>query len=714
MKPLAGTLLIVGCMTGTVTLAGESAAAAEEELATVVVSATRLRSVADLDVPASVSTISLEGNDNGTQTDVTELLSGVPGVTALDRQNYAQDTQLSIRGFGSRATFGVRGVRLYADGIPASMPDGQGQLSHYSVLGADNLQIMRGPFSALYGNSSGGVVQIWSRPGTEDPSARLRGTWGSNDTMSLGGQALGSSGPFDYNLAVSRFETDGFRDHSAARRDSANLRLGLEFDGGQTLSLVANYLDIPEAQDPLGVTPEAWRADPDGTASVATQFNTRKSVEQLQGGAVFEQRLGAHNLRAMVYTGNRKVEQFLAIPTGPQNSATHSGGVVNLDGDYEGADLRWSYVGALAGRALEITAGTNFDRQNQLRRGYENFIGSELGVRGNLRRDETNRTRNFDQFAQAWWQFADRFSLLAGVRHSAVKFVSTDRYTRGESTTTAADDNPDDSGRRKFSDTTLVGGLMFRPMPSLRLYASVGDGFETPTFNEISYRTDGQPGLAFNLGASRSQNYEVGTKWRPSNGVELDAALFRASTRDELVVARNVGGRSSFANVDRSRREGFEGSLMMPLPMELQLRASYTLLDAEFRSDYLICSGTPCATPNVTVPAGSRIPGVPRHQGNLALQWTPGLWNAGVEFEARSNNVVNDLATYSAPGFGVWNAELGRDWALPGSTLRTFARVENLLDKTYVGSVIVNEGNSRFFEAGLERTAMLGLQWSWH
>jgi iron complex outermembrane receptor protein len=706
MKRVAAPLLLAsGCIAGFPAAAAGAAETPDEILEPVVVSATRLRSIADIDVPASVSTLTMDPDSNGAQTNVTELLAGVPGVTALDRQNHAQDTQLSIRGYGSRATFGVRGLRLYADGIPASMPDGQGQLSHYSVLGADRLQIMRGPFSSLYGNSSGGVVQLWSRAGTPEPSARVRTTFGSHGERTYGAQGLGSSGPLDYNLALSRFETDGYRDHSAARRDSANLRLGLDLGPDQKLTLVGNYVNIPNAQDALGVTPSAWRLDPRGTVSVATQFNTRKSVEQLQGGVSFEQRLGAHNLRAQVYTGNRKVVQYLAIPTGPQGAPTHSGGVIDLDGNYEGADLRWSFLGELAGRALEVTAGTNFDRQNQLRRGYENFVGTELGVRGALRRDETNRTDNFDQFAQAHLQLSDRFSVLAGLRNSRVKFRSSDRYiTTG---------NPDDSGTRKYSDTTVVAGLMFRPVAELRVYASVGDGFETPTFNELSYRTDGQPGLAFNLGAARSQNFEVGTKWRPAGGLEVDAAVFRADTDDELVVARNTGGRSSFANVDRTRREGFEAALRLPLPHDLQLQAAYTLLDAKFRSDYLICSGTPCPTPNVTVPAGSRIPGVPRHQGQVALQWTPGMWSAALEFDARSHIVVNDLASDHAPGFGLWHAELGHNWQLGDSTLRGFARIANLLDKTYVGSVIVNEGNSRFFEAGPERTAMVGLQWSW-
>lgn len=715
MKRIATPLLIAtGCLAG---ISATPALGAEEELSPVVVSATRLRSVSDLDAPASITTVHLDVASNLMQSNVTELLAGIPGVTALDRQNYAQDTQLSIRGFGSRSTFGVRGLRLYADGIPASMPDGQGQLSHFSVLGADSMQVMRGPFSALHGNSSGGVVQIWSRAGTPEPSARLRGTWGSNDTTTLSGQALGTTGPLDYNLAVSRFETDGYRDHAAARRDSVNLRLGVDLGPDQSLTLVGNFVDIPEAQDPLGVTPGAWRAEPRGTASVATQFNTRKSVEQLQGGAVYEHRLDAHTLRAMVYTGNREVTQFLSIPpTTQRNAVTHAGGVVDLDGSYEGADLRWGWLGTLAGRAVELTVGTNFDRQNQLRRGYENFVGTPTsdcsgdiicGVRGALRRDETNRIRNFDQYAQGFLHFSDRWSAMAGVRHSEVRFRNMDRYVNGS--------NGDDSGTRKYSDTTLVGGVMFRPAEAWRFYASMGDGFETPTFNEISYRADGAAGLAFDLEPARSRNYELGAKWRPVAGLEVDAALFRADTRNELLVARNAGGRSSFRNAaGKTRRQGFEASMLARLSYDLSLEGSYTLLDAEFLSDNTVCSGPPpCNTPNTVVPAGSRIPGVPRHQGTLGLRWSPGSWDTGLQFEARSNMGVNDIAEFYAPGFGLWHAEAGRSWDLGGSTLRTFLRVENLLDKTYVGSIIVNEGNSRFFEAGPERTAMIGLQWNW-
>lgn len=683
-----------------------AAPALAADLDTVEISATRLRSVADIDVPASVTTVQLSSSGNQSETEATEILSGLPGVTALNRQNYAQDTQLSIRGFGARSTFGVRGLRLYADGVPATMPDGQGQLSHFSIMGADRVQVMRGPFSALYGNSSGGVVQLWSRSGRDGEPSRARATWGSYDTRSLGAQALGAAGLLDYNIALSRFQTDGFRGHSAARRDSANARLGFDVGPSRSLSLVLNYVDIPWAQDPLGLEPADWRADPSQATDVAEQYNTRKNVRQYQGGVVFEQHIGSANtLRAMGYAGNREVEQFLSIPVGPQANPLHSGGDIDLDSTYRGADLRWSWQGELAGRSAEFTVGANIDEQSQHRLGFTNYVGSTLGVRGVLRRNERNTVSNSDQFAQLWWQFSERWSALAGVRNSSVDFRSRDRYIVGS--------NPDDSGSRSYSDATPVAGLMFRASEPLRLYASMGRGFETPTFNEMSYRADGAAGLAFNLKPAVSDNYELGAKWRGDNKLTVDLALFRADTGDELAVARNSGGRSSYRNVGNARRQGLEVSAGMPLPHDLHAELAYTWLDARFRSAYLICGGAGCTVPNVTVPAGARIPGVPRHMGQLVLGYSPGQWSGALELQGMSGLIANDVGTVASPGFVLFNAELGRNFRFSSGDLRVFARGENLFDRKYVGSVIVNEGNGRYFESGLDRNGMIGAQWQW-
>ena len=673
-------------------------------LESVTVRATRLRTVDAFDVPASVSSVALGSDSTRQDVNMAEVLAGLPGVAALDRQNYAQDMQLSIRGFGARSTFGVRSLRLYADGIPAAMPDGQGQLSHFNLMGADRVEVLRGPFSALYGNSSGGVVQLWSKPGAPGDAWRLKATGGSWGERTVAAQAAGQLADVGYNVAVSRFDTDGWRDHSAARRDSGNGLFTVALPGEGRLNLVGNYLDLPEAQDALGVTRAQWDADPRQTTSVATQYDTRKSVRQVQGGAVWEQPLAAgHALRAMAYTGSRQVLQYLALPISSQANALNSGGVVDLDSRYGGGDLRWSWRGGSDAQPFELTAGINTDQQSQHRQGFENFIGTQLGVRGKQRRDEDNTVRNVDEFAQAWWQLAPKLSVLAGVRHSQVRFDSVDHYIVGT--------NPDDSGGIVYSNTTPVGGIVFEPTAQSRLYASAGSGFETPTFNELSYRADGAAGLALNLKPATSRNVEAGFKWRDGAGTALELAVFKADTSDELAVARNVGGRSSYQNVADARREGFEMAFETPLSQQLTLQLSFTQVEATFRSAYLICVSAGCTVPNVQVAAGSRIPGVARQQGHAALRWQSGGWTAAVEVAQMSDIVANDVATEIAPAYALGSAEVAHRWQLGRSGLRMFARVDNLSDRRYIGSVIVNEGNGRFYEPGIGRTVVGGLQW---
>jgi iron complex outermembrane receptor protein len=675
---------------------------ASATLPAVQVEAARVRGVDAFDLPASIDTVQADAAANGPGVQASELLAGLPGVVARDRQNYAQDTQLSIRGFGARSTFGVRGVRLYADGIPATMPDGQGQLSHFNVMGAERVEVLRGPFSALYGNASGGVVQWWSGDGAPGDAWRLRTTTGSFETLTAGAQLRGAQGAFDYNVAASHFETGGYRDHSRARRESANAKLGLDLGEGRTLKLVLNTLDAPDAQDPLGLTRAQVQADPRQATAAASQFNTRKSVRQSQAGLVYGQESDTQTLRLMGYAGQREVEQFLAVPVAVQANPLHAGGVVDLDGDYGGADARWSWHGALADRPFEFTMGASADRQRQHRLGYENFVGPALGVKGALRRDQRDRVENLDQFAQAWWQWSERWSGLLGARHSQVRFRSDDAYVTAR--------NPDDSGRTDYSATTPVAGVVFRASDAMRLYVSAGRGFETPTFNELGYRADGGAGLALDLRQATSDNLELGAKWRAAGG-EGAMALFRANTDDELAVASNTNGRSTYRNIGRTRRQGVEANWSQPLGESMRLQLAYTWLQATVREGYWVCAASGCAAPDTWVAPGSRLPGVPRQQWFARWQWQPGAWQFAVEGEAADRTTVNDLATEAAAGYGLLHLEASREWTLGSGSLRAFTRLDNVLDRRYVGSVIVNDGNARYYEPGPQRAWLAGLEW---
>lgn len=695
-------MLTAACIATTWPAASALAAgAAPAELDRVVVTATR----SDRDpfqVPASIDSVDVdEGLRMGASP--AELLRRVPGLVARDRQNYAQDTQISIRGFGARSSFGIRGVRLYTDGIPATQPDGQGQVSHFNLDTAERIEVLRGPFSALYGNASGGVVQVFTADGTDPPETRIGITGGSHGTLRATLGARGRAGDFDYTIGYSHFRTDGYRDHSAAQRHSLNAKLGYALAGGGRLTLVGNLLVQPFTDDPLGITREQFEQDPTQTASVAEEFDTRKRVGQGQAGAILEQPMGARDtLRVMAYAGSRDVVQFLAIPTFPQASPTHSGGVIDLGTGYGGTDVRWTRRLDLAGRPLELSAGIAYDTLRQERRGYENFVGDTLGVRGRLRREEANTVDSFDQYAQLDWRVTDDWSVLAGIRHSEVDMRSKDRYV--------AAGNPDDSGSVGYGDTTPVLGLVFHASDALNLYASWGQAFETPTFAEAGYRADGGAGLALDLQPVTSDNAEIGAKWR-RGGLQATLALFQSDSDDELAVATSVGGRTTYQNIGSSRRRGGELSLDWQLGDAFALAFAYSHVNARFTSGFLGCSAR-CAAPDTPVAAGTRIPGVPRDTAWAALQWEgPVGWRAGADAAYSSEVTVNDFGSERAPAHTLLGAEVGRDWRLARGDLRTFLRVDNLADREHVGSVIVNDGNGRFYEPGPGRSWMLGAQW---
>lgn len=658
--------------------------------------------VAPFNVPGSVDRIDgAEMRDSRLQVNLSESLGAVPGLQVQNRLNYAQDLQLSIRGFGARSTFGVRGVRLYVDGIPATLPDGQGQTSNIDIGSVDRVEVLRGPFSALYGNSSGGVVQAFTASGEGAPRLSYSAAGGSFGTWRQSMQISGSQGAVDYLLGASRFHTDGWREHSAARRDIANGKLGIALDNGDKLTLVLNSVRI-DAQDPLGLTADQYARAP-RSAPLATQYDTRKTVEQTQLGLLYERRIDAtQGLRLMVYGGERKTTQYQSIPPSAQQNPLHAGGVIDLSRQYGGVDVRWTAALQLADRPLDVVAGLGYDSLRERRRGYENYLGSVanpvLGVQGRLRRSERNEVWNLDPYAQATWRLTDRWTLEAGVRRSSVHFASNDRYIVGA--------NRDDSGTARYSKTLPAASLRYQATPDLALYGSIGRGFETPTLNELSYRSGGASGLNFALRPSVNDSIELGAKARLAGGL-LTAALFQTRTRDEIVTDTNVGGRATFQNAGRTRRNGFELGWQHETSNHWRTQLAYTWLDATYRDAF--CSPSPCAAAN-TVAGGNRIPGIARQSLFASLGWVPPEgWRAGVEMRALGRIQANDVNTASAPGYAVAALYAGylRKWER--WEFNAFARVDNLFDRRYVGSVIVNEGNARYYEPAPGRNWTVGL-----
>jgi iron complex outermembrane receptor protein len=679
------------------------------ELPPVVVTATGFEQRA-FDTPASIGVVGAEAlRASGPRVDLSEGLARVPGLTVSHRHNYAQDLQISSRGFGARATFGVRGVRLYTDGIPASMPDGQGQVSHFDLAGAERIEVLRGPFSALYGNSAGGVIQLVTAP-VRERRAEVALDLASFDTHQ--GRVtfeapLGASAERGWNarLASNHFATAGFRPRSDAQRTAANLRIGWSGERDE-LTIRYDHLDQP-ARDPLGLTRDAFDDDPDDTAEPARRFRTRKKAHQNQAGLRWRRDFpGAGALEesaVTAYYGHRAVTQWLAIPVAAQLRPTHAGGVVDFDRDYFGFDGRLAFGWKLGRRDAKLVAGAALEQANEDRRGFESFEGAppdlRLGVRGRQRRDENGRMRTTDLYAQGEIELFPDWVATLGARGGAVGFRNDDRYV------TAG--NPDDSGSLHFAYGSPVAALQWRASPELHLHLSAGQGFESPTFGELTYRPDGAPGLNRDLEGQISRQIELGAKWRPAGrDLSLDAALFAARTHDEIGVATSFGGRASFQNVGNTTRYGAELAAAWAIHPKVFAGMALTWLDARYDDD-------PASAP--AIESGNRIAGTSPWRTFAELAWRPTATpesELAAECLAQGRTAVDDRNSDFAEAWWTLALRARHAWRIGRSIrLEGVARLDNLLDHRYAGSVIVNEANGRWFEPAAPRSWYVGLAW---
>ncbi|WP_277052138.1 TonB-dependent receptor family protein [Zestomonas thermotolerans] len=666
-------------------------AAAETDLSLdpLVISGSRSEA-AGFDLPFSVDSLERRQISEGQPgINASEVLQRVPGLVVQNRQNYAQDLQISSRGFGSRATFGVRGIKLIADGIPASTPDGQGQAATFDLDTAERIEVLRGPMATLYGSNSGGVIQLFSRDG-EGPLQLSGGSaFGSDGLRKERLSAEGGNGQAGFILDRSRLDTDGYRDHSAAWREQNFAKLHIDPDEDSRLALIYSDLN-QQSDDPLGLTWDAYRRDPRSVAAVAEQFDTRKSIDHRQLGLNYERYFGAARLQASLYGGTRRVVQYQSIPRGPQAASSHAGGVIDFEREFHGGSLRWLQpVTALPGD-FEWILGVDYDFSEDDRQGYENFAGARQGIKGRLRRDEIDTVTSLDPYLQANWRLGD-WTLQAGLRHNQMKAEVDDKFLA----------NGDDSGSRTYRKTTPALGVMYAFTPDLHGYLSAGKGFETPTMSELAY----SPGGGFNLelDASSSTQYEAGLKARLGEGTRLNAALFQIRTEDELVVAAASGGRTTYQNAARTLRQGFELAIDSQWSEQWSTTLAYTRLSATYDDDF--------TSNGRTIAKGRHLPGVPGTTLYGELAWRPreGISSA-VEGLYRSKVYVEDSnQERPAPGYAVFNWRTRLEQQLGPWTFGQTLRIDNLFDREYIGSVIVADGNGRYYEPAPGRNWYAGL-----
>ena len=688
-----------------------------KQLAPTVVTATRVETNS-FDLPVSIDVVGKENiQDAQLGMTLSESLIRVSGLTAQNRTQLAQDPQISSRGYGARSAFGVRGIRLFVDGIPLTTPDGIAQPGNVDLETIKAIEVMRGPFSTLYGSSSGGVIQLITDI-PKKPEIGFNFLAGSFGTQKASTHASGETNGVSYLLNLSHFETDGYRQNSAASKDQITTELKFNMSNSTKVNILIDYFDS-KAQDPLGLarndgfdkttggvptTNKYYSAftNPKAAPDVAFSANTRVERTNTQAGLSLEHTLNDNNsLKFIGSIGQRDNLQYLALPVLAADSSNLTRGRASqISRDFWSSELTWINKGEIFSKKYSFTSGLNYGYMSDVRLDIDAKYGEKLAFTSPytyVNRNETDTAKNFDQFVQAKLEVLENADIHAGLRHSKIDmdFKSKPEIKSGNNI----------NGSISFEKTTPVVGLIWKANPSLNFYANYGKGFETPTLIEMAFNSSSSAtGPNLGLKPSSSDNYEVGMKSFIGNNTKLNAALFMIDTKQEIIIASNATY-SVYGNAAQTQRQGFELSLDSQLHNNFGLYGAYTYLDATFDTSYTSGIGG-------LVNKGNKIPGTYKQQLYGEMSWRYPDLNFKTALEARVNSKVfiNDVNSDAAPGYAIANIRAGFDQAVSNWKFAEYLRIENIFDKSYIGSVRVNDNNNRNFEPSAGRNYLVGVK----
>ncbi len=624
-----------------------------------------------------------------------EALTVLPGVFVANRNNFSLDQRLSIRGFGSRANFGMRGVKVYLDGVPQTLPDGQGQLTNVDFAMLDRVEVLRGASSALYGNASGGALLLETpSPGSTPASLRARwqaGSFGASKWLTSGSFR---EGHLSGSLHLSRFTTDGFRQHSAAESRQLNGVMRYLLGGTTLATLRVSLADNPRAENPGALTAAELASRFDSAAGTNITRGADKRVQQQQVSLRLERQLGSATLvSATGFLLWRSLENPLATPPPGPPSAT----VGTWNGiERQGGGVRLEVARPL-GQAVRASAGVDVQAMDDDR---ENLRSAGGAPTDQVLLRQRERVNEAGPFAQLRWQVTSRLTADVGARYDAISFDVDDRYL---------DDGVDNSDHRRLGALSGNLGVAFEPRPGLSLYGLVSTSFETPTTTELVGRAGGAAGFNPDLDPQRATNVELGFRGRRGDG-ELTLTVFTTSIRDAIVQVREVGGRAYFDNAGRQRNRGIEAGLTALLASRAAVQAAYTFADYVF-TDHVLLDGASADTLT-----GNRLAGVPRHFLRAGLRLGPfGGLTLDLDQQLSSSLFADDANTVTVDGWGagVTNLRAGWNGEVAGLRVTPFVSMFNAFDRRYVGSVTINGFGGRVFEPSPGRNYLTGVELAW-
>jgi iron complex outermembrane receptor protein len=682
---------------GSAALAQAPAENPQGPLEEIIVTATLLERTLEK-TPASVSVVTEDDIQLARQQlALDEALGRVPGLFMQNRYNFAQDLRLSIRGFGARGQFGIRGVKVLVDGIPETLPDGLGSVDSIDLGATSQIEVIRGPSSALYGNASGGVISLTSEGGREVPQAELRVAAGGYDFAKSQLKFGGETGRLNYLVSVSDQELEGYRAQSNYENKLLTGRFDVDLGNDRSLLTVVNFTDQPVSDDPGGLTAAVAPVNPRSAAPNNVLFDAGESLEQQRIGFVYTTPAGERGtITARNYYAWRDFGNLLPVL---------SQGQVDLERDFVGGGVSYRYDGFWLDRPNRFITGVDFDDQSDDRLRYDNVNG----VRGPLGFDQNEHVQSYGVFLQNELSVSERVQLSFGVRYDEVEFEVTDRWFAN---TTPDNPSGDDSGSKRFTDTSPMVGLVVELTDDVNFYTTYSSAFETPTTTEFAI-PGGGGGFNQALVPQAASNFEVGLRGAIGERQRYEVAVFTIDVEDELIGSEipSSPGRFSFANAGETSRDGVEFSWMANPTDRIQTTVSYTYSD--FKFDQFVENIT-IADPDGVDRSGNVIPGTPENLLFAEFSYrAPRGWFVAADAMYVDEQFGDSANLVVISDYTLANLRMGYDIELDNLVLSPFLGINNLSDETYTANVRINAAFGRYYEPGPGRTGYGGITVNW-
>ena len=607
-------------------------------------------------------------------------LNRTPGVYANNGSNFAQNLRISIRGFGARSAFGVRGVKVLVDGIPETLADGQAQTDTIDLGAVERLEVIRGPFSALYGNATGGVVDITTTTPASGPVDRGELTVGSHGYRRIEAATAHERGDWGYALTASQLDIEGYRAHSEVKKQQLTGKLERRVGTTGTLRLITRVLDAPDTLDPGGVTLEQAQSDQRSARDANLAFDARQSAEQQTIGLVYEDQLAQNqSYQANLFYSHRDFIQYLPF---------EDAGVVAYERDFFGGGLQTTRFDTLSGHENQIVAGIDAQIQQDARTRYDNIAGD----RGALGLDEDQQATSIGVFAQNVFSISSDLELTTGLRYDYLDFDIDDAFV------TATD--PNDSGSRTYHEVSANAGLSYAWAERQRVYANVANAFESPTFTEFADPA-GNGGFNSELDPQKAVQYEIGAKGEIGTRTRYQISAFWIDVRDELVVFNDDGRRDFYQNSGKSRRQGLEAKLEYAVNDELSAMAAYTLADYEYR-EFVDDGGVDYA--------GNAIPGLPEERLFAEVAWRDSdVGYATLDMRYAGSFYADNANTAKIDNAWIFNGRVGKTIDAGDDNLTVYFGIDNMFDEVYFDNIRINAFGGRYYEPAPDRTFYTGL-----